>query len=405
MQRIAMPWLVYELTGSAFMLGVVSFAGQIPTFLIAPFAGVLTDRWNRYNVLIVAQLLGMMQALAITLIYYFGTVEVWHIVLLSVVWGIFNAFDVPSRQSFVVDLVGDKEDIGNAIALNSLMFNGARLIGPSVAGVLLATTGEGLCFLINTISYLFVIISLFAMKVRKHEKTKSEKNIMSEMAEGIKYAFGFTPIKYVIILLAVVSIMSMPYVVLIPVFAREILGGGSEAYGFIVGAAGLGALAGGLMLASRDKILQINSLLPGAAAVFGAGVIGLSFTRSLPLSMILAVVSGFGIMLHTAASNTVLQTITDEDKRGRVMSLYTMAIMGTAPFGSLLSGALAKWIGTPFTIMSGGLVCLLAALLFYRKLPDLIMAARPVYEHHGEKSGKGNINAAVPVDAETADRV
>jgi MFS family permease len=379
MQRIAMPWLVYNMTGSVVLLGVVSFAGQIPTFILAPFAGVLTDRWNRYYVLIAAQVLAMLQATAFTVLYYTGVLQVWHIMVLSVIWGIFNSFDVPSRQSLVVELVEKKEDIGNAIALNSLMFNGARLIGPSVAGLLLAAAGEGICFLLNSVSYLFVIGSLLMIRVNTLMPKRTGSRILTELKDGLSYAFGFPPIRHIIWLLAIVSIMSMPYVVLMPVFAKEVLQGSSQTYGFLMGSAGFGALMSAVFLASRRTVLKLGRIIPVSTAIFGAGIIALSFSRSFLLSAILMVIAGMGIMLHTAASNTVLQTITDDDKRGRVMSFYTMAIMGTSPLGSLMAGALAKALGAPFTILIGGVVCIAGALYFYIKLPELKERARPVY--------------------------
>jgi MFS family permease len=383
MQRIAMPWLVYHITGSVFLLGVVGFAGQIPTFVLAPVAGVFTDRWNRYHVLIVSQVVAMIQAFVLTWLFYAGTIQVWHIVVLSVVLGIFNAFDVPSRQAFIVDLVERKEDLGNAIALNSLMFNGARLIGPSIAGVLLASAGEGICFLSNAISYLFVIASLLFMKIQPRGNVKSNNNILKDMREGFDYTFRFAPIKHLILLLGLVSLMVMPYSVLMPVFAKEILHGGSNTYGFLMGAAGFGALLGGLFLASRKTILKLGTLVPVAAAVSGIGLIAFSLSRYFLLSMIMMVIAGLGMMLHTASSNTILQTIVEEDKRGRVMSFYTMAIMGTAPFGSLMAGGLAKAIGTPNTILAGGITCIAGALLFFRKLPELKTIVRPVYVKMG----------------------
>lgn len=379
MQRIAMPWLVYHLTGSVILLGVVSFAGQIPTFILAPVAGVLTDRWNRYYVLIASQILAMLQAVAFTVLFYTGTLQIWHIIVLSVIWGIFNSFDVPSRQSLVIDLVEKKEDMGNAIALNSLMFNGARLIGPSVAGLLLATAGEGICFLSNSISYLFVIGSLLMMKVNTRKRDRTTTPMFTELKEGFSYAFGFPPIRHIILLLALVSIMSMPYVVLMPVFAKEVLHGDSQTFGFLMGAAGLGALMGGIYLASLKTVLRLGRIIPISTAIFGAGIIALSFSRGFVLSVFLMIIAGLGIMLQTAASNTVLQTITEDDKRGRVMSFYTMAIMGTAPFGSLMSGALAKAVGTPLTIFIGGIFCIAGAIYFYTILPELKEKARPVY--------------------------
>jgi MFS family permease len=383
MQRIAMPWLVYHITGSVFLLGLVGFAGQIPTFILSPIAGVLTDRWNRYYVLIVSQIVAMLQAFALAWLFYAGKIEVWHIVILNVVLGIFNAFDVPSRQSLVIDLVERKEDLGNAIALNSLMFNGARLIGPPVAGVLLASAGEGICFLANAISYLFVIASLLFMKVPVRVKLKRNTHILRDMQEGFNYAFGFPPIKHLIQLLGIVSIMIMPYVVLMPVFAKEVLKGGSHTFGFLMGGAGFGALLGGLYLASRRTILKMGSLIPISAAVSGIGLIAFSFSRFLPLSLFLMIIIGLGMMLHTASSNTILQTIVDEDKRGRVMSIYTMAIMGTAPFGSLMAGGLAKVIGAPNTILTGGIACIIGAALFFRRLPDLKNIVHPIYVKMG----------------------
>jgi MFS family permease len=390
MQRIAMPWLVYNITGSPLLLGVVGFAGQIPTFLLSPVAGVLTDRLNRYYVLIFSQIVAMLQALALTWLYYSGNIQVWHIVILSVVMGCFNAFDVPSRQSFVVDLVEKKEDLGNAIALNSLMFNGARLIGPSVAGILLASAGEGICFLVNAISYLFVIGSLLLMKVPKRVRAGAQSLIMKEMKEGFSYAFGFPPIKHLIILLGIMGIMTMPYTVLMPVFAKEVLGGGSHTFGFLMGAAGFGAFMGGLYLASKTTILRLGKIVPISAALSGFGLIFLSLSKYFPTAMFMMAIAGLGMMLHTASSNTILQTIVDEDKRGRLMSIYSMAIMGTAPFGSLMAGGLAKIIGAPGTIFAGGVVCIIGAVIFYIKLPDLKNLVRPVYVKLGVIPEIGN---------------
>ena len=383
MQRIAMPWLVYHMTGSALLLGVVGFAGQIPTFILSPVAGVLTDRWSRYRVLLVTQIISMIQASILAWLCLAGVIEIWHIVVLSIVLGCVNAFDVPSRHSFVIDMVEKKEDLGNAIALNSMMFNGARLIGPSIAGVMLATTGEGVCFLLNAVSYIFVIISLLMMKLKIKEVRKKEAEILKELKEGLNYTFGFPPIKHLIYLLGIVSLMGMSYSVLMPVFAKEILHGGSHTYGFLMGAAGFGALLGALYLASRESVLQLGRIVPAATILFGAGLIFLSFSRIFPLSLVLMVFIGLGMMLQTAASNTIIQTITDDDKRGRVMSFYTMAIMGTAPFGSLMAGGLAKVIGTPVTIFAAGVASIIGALFFFRKLPELKTLVRPIYVKMG----------------------
>ena len=378
-----MPWLVYHMTGSALLLGVVGFAGQIPTFLLAPVAGVLTDRLSRYRVLVATQIISLVQAAVLAWLCLAGVIQIWEIVVLSVILGCVNAFDVPARHSFVIDMVEKKEDLGNGIALNSLMFNGARLIGPSIAGVMLAATGEGICFLLNAISYIFVILSLLLMKLHIKETKKNDTYILKELTDGFRYTFGFAPIKHLLILLSISSLMGMSYSVLMPVFAKEILHGGSHTYGFLMGAAGFGALLGAFFLASRESVLKLGRIVPASAVLFGAGLIGLSFSRIFPFSLVLMIFIGLGMMMQTAASNTILQTITDDDKRGRVMSFYTMAIMGTAPFGSLMAGGFAKVIGTPGTIFAGGLACIIGAMFFLRKLPELRKAVRPIYVKMG----------------------
>jgi MFS family permease len=276
-------------------------------------------------------------------------------------------------------MVENKDDLGNAIALNSSMVNGARLLGPSVAGILIAFTGEGICFLINGLSYLFVIASLLFMKVKIHHKKKKEAAVLQELKEGFSYTFGFAPIKYIIMLLALVSLMGMPYSVLMPVFAKEILHGDSHTFGFLMGASGLGALSGALYLASRKSVLGLGKVIPLAAGIFGIGLISFALSRYLPLSFLLMIVTGLGMMLQMATSNTILQTIVEDNKRGRVMSFYTMAFMGTAPFGSFLAGSLAKIIGAPNTLIAGGVCCIIGALLFARKLPEIRKLVHPIY--------------------------
>lgn len=383
MQRIAMPWLVYSLTDSVFLLGVVSFAGQIPTFLLAPIAGVYTDKFNKYKVLLITQIISLVQALVLAILTLAGVIQVWQIVVLSVILGCVNAFDVPTRHSFVIEMVEKKEHLGNAIALNSMMFNGARIIGPSIAGMLLSSAGEGVCFLINAVSYIFVVSSLLMMRVRKVETKPVKGNVLAEMKEGFRYVFGFAPIKHLLLLLTVVSLLGASYQVLMPVFASEVLGGGSGIYGFLMAASGVGALAGAVFLASRETVIKLGRIIPAACAMFGAGLAILSFTRFIPATLLLMVMAGLGLMLHTASSNTILQTITDDDKRGRVMSFYTLAVMGTAPFGSLLAGSLAKIIGTSNAIFFGGISCIIGAIVFYSKLPELKRIVRPVYVKMG----------------------
>lgn len=398
MQRIALPWIVYRMTGSEVLLGVVGFAGTIPSFILAPFAGVLIDRWSRYRVLLVTQIISMIQASVLAWLSLTGGLEIWHIILLSVIIGCINSFDMPARHAFVINMVNGKEDIGNAIALNSMMFNGARLIGPSVAGIILATAGEGTCFLINAVSYIFVITSLLAMKVPAIQEKKERIPMFREMKEGLDYTFGFAPIKHIILLLALVSLMGASYQVLMPVYAKDILQGDSHTFGFLMGGAGAGALLGAIFLASRDTVLRLGRLIPAAAALLSMGLIALSLSSSFLISMFLIFFTGLGMMTHTAASNTILQTIADDDKRGRVMSFYTMALMGTVPFGSLLAGWMAKVMGTPWTMFIGGVACLIGALVFYRKLPALRKIVRPVYIRMGiiPEVAEGLHNASEP---------
>jgi MFS family permease len=383
MQRIALGWLVYHMTNSPFLLGTVGFAGQLPTFLLAPFAGVLADRWNRHRILIVTQALAMIQALVLSFLVLTGTVVIWHIVVLSIFLGMINAFDTPARQSFMVEMVEKKEDLSNAIALNSSMVNCARLIGPSFAGILISIVGEGLCFLLNGISYLAVIAALLGMKIKPKKTKPQESRVWTGLREGFTYAFGFAPIRAVLLLLALVSLTGMPYTVLMPVFARDLLHGGPHTLGFLMGASGVGALGGALYLASRKSVLGLGRLIPLATAFFGIGLVAFSHSSIPVLSILMMLITGFGMIVEMAASNTVLQTIVEDDKRGRIMSFFTMAFMGMTPFGSLFAGFLASKIGTPNTVLIGGLACLAGAAAFALKLPALRMAARPIYVKMG----------------------
>jgi MFS family permease len=381
--RVATSWLIYRLTGSALLLGVLGFAGQIPTFLLAPLAGVLVDRWDRYRVLVVTQVLAMVQSGLLAALALAGVINVWHVLALSVFQGLINAFDMPARQSLVVEMVEDRADLPNAIALNSSMVNAARLIGPATAGVLVATVGEGWCFFVDAVSYLAVIASLLLMRIVPRPRAPKATRVLSEMAEGFRYASGFAPIRAVLLLLAVVSLMGMPYTVLLPVVAREVLGGGAGTLGALTAASGLGALVGALYLASRKSVLGLERVIVGSAALFGIGLIGLSRVGVLWLALPVMLVTGGGMMLQMASSNTMIQTIVDEDKRGRVMSLFAVAFFGTVPFGSLLAGALATRVGAQSTILVGGVVCILASTVFFRALPELRRAVRPIYVRMG----------------------
>ena len=371
MQVVAQSWLVYRLTGSAILLGVVGFAGNIPSFVFAPFAGVLADRWNRHRLLVITQILSMIQALIFAALILTDVIAVWHIIVLSCFLGLINAFDMPIRQSFISDMLERKDDLSNAIALNSTMVNGSRLAGPSIAGILIALVGEGYCFLINGLSFIAVIAALLAMKgYRKQSKGRREP-IWQGLREGFSYVFGFPPLRSVILLLALTSLIGMPYVILMPIFARNILGGGPNTLGFLMAATGVGALVAAICLASRRNVRGLGKMVGLSAAIFGLGLIMFSFSRSFPVSVALMAVTGFGMIVQMAGSNTVLQTIAEEDKRGRVMSFYTMAFRGMVPFGSLLAGSVAAAIGAPNTLLAGGICCVLAAGLYMRSLPSL----------------------------------
>jgi MFS family permease len=383
MQRVAVGWLVYRLTGSAFMLGLVGFAGQIPLFVLAPLAGVLADRWNRHRILLVTQTAAMVQAFVFSFLVLSHMIRIWQVIVLALVLGIINAFDVPTRQSFVIEMVEDKKDLGNAIALNSSMFNLARLLGPTLAGILIAVLGEGICFFANGISYLAVVVSLLMMRLAGKPAAPRRSKAWHELVEGFRYAAGFAPIRAILMMLALISLMGLPYIVLMPVFAKDVLHGGSGTFGFLMGCAGVGALGGALYLAARKSVLGLGKMIPIAACLLGGGLIAFSFSRTFYVSMALMLVTGFGQIVHMATGNTLLQTLVDDDKRGRIMSLYAMAFGGMMPLGSLLAGAVAGWIGAPWTVFVGGTACLIGAALFARKLPKLRAVARPVYVRMG----------------------
>ena len=383
MTRLATSWLVYRLTGSTFLLGVVSFAGQIPTFLLGPVAGVWIDRWERRKLLLVTQFLAAVQSLLLAGLTLSGRITISEIVWLSVFQGLINAFDMPARQSFLVQMVGGRADLGNAIALNSTMVNGARLLGPALAGITIAAAGEGDCFLIDGMSYFAVIASLLAMKLDVLPPSKSAASTLAQLKEGWRYVSTFAPIRTVLIMFVIISFMGVPYTVLMPVFASKILHGGPHTLGFLMGAAGVGAIIAALSLAARKSVRGLYRVIPTVAAVFGGGLVAFSFSRNLWLSLALMGVTGFGMMQGFAASNTVIQTIVDDDKRGRVMSYWTMAYMGASPFGSLLAGSLAPIIGAPGTVLLCGIGCLLGAAWFWLQIPKLRPVIRPIYEQLG----------------------
>jgi MFS family permease len=377
MQRVAVSWLVYRLTSSAFLLGVVGFTGQIPALFLASVAGVIIDRSDRHRMLIVTQVLAMLQAGIFAFLILHERIAIWQIIALSVFLGIINAFDMPTRQSMVVDLIDKREDLGNAIALNSSMVNGARLIGPSLAGLLIAAVGEGFCFLINAVSYVAVIGALWAMHIPSRPIRARGSKVLRELRDGVAYVAASPPIRSVLWLLGLVGIMGMPYSTLMPIFAQDILHGGPQTLGFLMSASGIGALGGAMYLASRPNAIGLERRIPVAAALFGMGLIALSFSRVLWIALILMVMTGFGMMLQMAASNTVLQTLVADEMRGRVMSLYTMALMGMVPFGNLLAGSLAARVGAPRTLLIGGTACVAGASLFARGLTAFRTLANP----------------------------
>jgi MFS family permease len=388
MTRLASGWLVFRLAGSdaAWLLGVVSFASLAPTFFLAPIAGALVDRSNRHRVLVITQVLSLLQSAALAVVAFTagpGTGTIWIIAGLSVFQGFINAFDMPARQSLLIEMIARREDLPNAIALNSSLVNGSRLVGPALAGGVIALAGEAWCFVIDAVSYLAVVAALLAMRLPKKERKQSAGSLGRHIVEGVRYAFGFAPIRSLLLLLALVSFAAMPYSVLMPVFAANVLGGGPHTLGFLSAASGMGALCGALYLASRSSVLGLGRVIILATLLLGIGLIGFSQSEMIWLSAILLVMTGAGMMVQMAAANTLIQTMVDEDKRGRVMSFFGMAFQGAAPFGSLLAGWLAERIGVQGVVLSSGIVVILGGLAFASQLPRLQRHARPVYARLG----------------------
>lgn len=384
MQQVALGWLVYRLTRSSFLLGLVGSAGQLPGLVLTPLAGVWADRWNRRCMVIGTQALAMTQALMLAALVLGHVVVFWHILALSLFLGLVNAVDIPGRQAFLVQMVEGRESLANAIALNSSVFNVARLVGPMVAGLLIGLVGEGMVFLLNGLSYVAVIGALLAMRIAEEPPAEgSVEPVLRNLRRGVAYAFGFAPIRAILFLLALVGVAGAPYAVLLPVFATDVLKGGAHTLGFLTSATGLGALAGALYLARRTTVRGLGRMIVAAVTLFGLGLVAFAFSRDERLSVAVLLLAGFGVMVHMAASNTILQTIVDEDKRGRVMSLYALAWMGTLPLGSLLGGALAARIGAPRTVLLGGLACLAGAAAFARSLPSVREQIRPIYVRLG----------------------
>jgi MFS family permease len=384
MQSVALGWLLYRLTHSPLLLGLAGFLTQIPSLFFSPLAGVWADRWNRHRMVIGTQVLSMVQALGLAALVLSGHEAILPILFLNFLLGIANAIDVPARQSFVIEMVAGGDDLPNAIALNSSVFNLARLVGPGLAGPLVALLGEGNVFLLNGISYLAVIGALLAIRVPERPHTaESGAEVWAHLREGFQYVKGFAAIRSILLLLAMVSLLGTPATVLLPVFAGDVLGGDAHTYGLLVGSIGVGALVGAFYMASRRSVLGLGRLIVVAVSTFGCSLIALSLCRSRWLAVPVLAAAGFGMMVHMASSNTMLQTLVAPGKRGRVMSFFTVSFMGVAPFGSLLLGASASRIGAPWTVALGGTVCLAAAAAFARALPGIRAEVRPLYVRMG----------------------
>jgi len=383
MTQVTTSWLVYRLTHSAFLLGLVGFTGQIPVFLFSAFAGVWIDRLNLRRILMVTQVLAMVQSLTLAFLTLTNRITVVEIIALGFFQGLINVFDMPTRQAFVVQMVDNKQDLGNAIALNSFMVNVARLIGPMLAGIIIAKMGEGTCFLIDGLSYIPVILSLLLMILPLHRPLIPPPGIFHQLKEGARYAFGFLPIRNVLFLMALLSLTGMSLNVLMPIFAVQIFNGDSHILGFLLSASGIGALVGAIVLASKKTVLGLTRIMVMTGCLLGVGMILFSFSRNFWLSLFSLGITGLCLIMIIASINTFLQTIVEDNKRGRLMSLFTIAFIGMAPFGSLLAGGLAKYLGAPYTLLINGSFCILGTLIFSRSLPSLRRLVKPIYIEKG----------------------
>ena len=382
--RVAASWLIYRLTGSELLLGVAGFVGQIPTLFITPFAGVLVDRMDRRKILFITQATSMVQSVVLAVLTLSGVITVAQIIWLQVIQGVINSFDTPARQAFVSEMLEDRRDLPNAIALNSTMVNGSRIIGPSIGGIVIALAGEGWCFALDAVSYLFVIASLAAMRIEPRQRhVGPEMHLLEELRHGWNYVFNSVPIRSALTLVALVSLAGTPYTVLMPAIAARVFRGGPNTLGILMTATGVGALSAALYLASRETVLGLGRIIMYASLAFGAGLIAFSMTASLWVACVMLTVAGFGFMVTLAGSNTILQTIVEERLRGRVMSFYTMAFLGTVPIGSLLGGIVADRFGAPTTVFMSGVACLAAGAWFASRLPAIRAVIRPIYQERG----------------------
>jgi MFS family permease len=379
MQTVAESWLVYRLTGSAALLGVAGFASQAPVFLLAIIGGTVADRYNRHRIMIITQTTAMVLPLILAALVFTGRVQVWHVFTLAATLGVVNAFDVPTRQSFVVEMVG-KEDLVNAIALNSSIFNGARTLGPAVAGLLLAAVGEGWCFLLNGLSYIAVISGLLLMKLPARQKTLHSHAALAETVEGFRFVLRTAPVRDLLLMIGLVSFAGMPYAVLMPIFAASILHGGPKGLGLLMASAGFGSLCGALFLASRSTIRGLGRIVAASALMFGVALVLFALSRVFWLSAALLLVVGMAMITQAASTNTLIQSMVPDRLRGRVMAVYAMMLMGMSPIGALVEGALAERIGAPYTVVIGGCICIAGAIVFNVRLPALRVLARQLID-------------------------
>lgn len=407
MQRTAFEWLIYRMTRSELYLGVVGFTMLVPIFFISPFAGVLADRVNRQRIILVTQVAATIQAGVLAVLAFTGVIDIWQIIGLSLFYGLIRAFDIPTRQAFVVHMVEQKENIGSAIALNSALFNLARLIGPGLAGLvvafaagwlkplvgpdsmMLAFAGEGTCFTVNAATYLAIIFCLMAMRLRPHEGLRERSHPLQDLKQGLKYSFGSPPIRSILLLLTILSLAGLPYLALMPVVAAEVLGPSTpfianheQIFGFLLSGVGIGAIIGAAFIGSRKNAQGLWKIIPLASIVFGAAIALASFSRNFYVTVGLMALTGMGQMIQFASANTLLQNIIPDEKRGRVMSLYTIAIVGMVPFGRLIMGAVAENIGTPLTLLIGGGTCVLAAIVFATQTSRLREMVPRIHNHH-----------------------
>ncbi|HPS73992.1 MAG TPA: MFS transporter [Bacteroidales bacterium] len=382
-QNIALSWLIYRLTGSVFLLGLIGFTSQIPTFILSPFTGVVTDRYDRLRIMKATQIVYLLHALTMALLVLFNVIMVWHIIALSILFGIVTAFDAPARQSLVIDLIDDPKDLGNAIALNSAIFNGARLIGPAIAGVVIALVGEGICFLLNALSFGAVIFALMQIRIPFRPSTIHASNFKKSFSEGFHYTFQSMPIRTLILMLAVLSMVGLSYIVLLPAYAKENMHGGSETLGYLMSAMGAGALMGALYMAARKTVLGLARIIAGSVILMGCSLALAALSGRMYFSVIVLFFAGLTMVLSLSSINTMLQTISDEDKRGRVMSFYAMALMGTTPIGNLIAGSIASGIGLTPTLLLSAAITVAAGIWFGINRKSMRRYVRPIYVSKG----------------------